>query len=230
MSSISMVLYFGLCSLIRLHSNTSASSSGVRHNVFKSGNMCHHLFNLGTLVPAALKILTDTVLKTDRLSDIDDQYLFHRASDRLGFPGSFFNSSCMLKFSIYVSCIFFYFSVSRHFFSLIFNSCYRSFPTLLQSVKNNSHPAPGTSSIFHKFAPLASHSFLSSLHSHFRLFLPTPFLLHLFWMQTSSGSLYRKSLVPPLSHNWTGLHEVPLPCQRDCHPVSPLLHKRTEFH
>ena len=32
------------------------------HNVFKSGNMCHHLFYLGTFIPAALKILTHTVL------------------------------------------------------------------------------------------------------------------------------------------------------------------------
>ena len=49
---------------------------GIRHNIFEPGNMCHHLFYLGSLIPAALKILSDTVFKTDCFSDINDRIFF----------------------------------------------------------------------------------------------------------------------------------------------------------
>ena len=58
----------------------------VCHNILKAGDMCHHLFNLGTLVSAALKILPHTIFQADCLTHINDRIFFivHNINARLG--------------------------------------------------------------------------------------------------------------------------------------------------
>ena len=47
----------------------------IRHDILKAADMRHHLLDLDTLIPAALEILPDTILKADRLAHIDDVVL-----------------------------------------------------------------------------------------------------------------------------------------------------------
>ena len=80
----------------------------IRHDILKPGDMRHHLVNLGPPVPARLKILSDTVLQADRLSNINDLVLFpmHQIDSR--FPRKFFkfvfNNKCLIFHSHIIPC------------------------------------------------------------------------------------------------------------------------------
>ena len=62
----------------------------IRHNVFKAPDMGHHLFNLYSLVPTALKILPHPVFQADRFPDIDDIILLIMHNINPGTSGEFF--------------------------------------------------------------------------------------------------------------------------------------------
>ncbi len=49
---------------------------GICHDIFKTSDMGHHLFNLNTFISAGLKILTHTILQTDCLAHIYNVVLF----------------------------------------------------------------------------------------------------------------------------------------------------------
>ena len=63
--------------------------------------MRHHLFNLDSFVPAALKILSDTVLQTDRLPHIDDVILLVMHDIDAGSPRQFFQFFLYIKIIIF---------------------------------------------------------------------------------------------------------------------------------
>jgi len=59
---------------------------GICQDIFKPCNMGHHLFNFGRLIPAALEILPDPVLKADGLAHIYNliPVIVHKINSRTG--------------------------------------------------------------------------------------------------------------------------------------------------
>ena len=63
---------------------------GICYDIFKPGDMSHHLLNLHALIPAALKILPHPVFQADRLSHIDDLILLIMHDIDAGLTGQLF--------------------------------------------------------------------------------------------------------------------------------------------